>query len=818
MKVITCTVGRNGAIERLRTLKAKKNAILHNSEFRNVRFHHVGLWLIAAAALPTSAAAVGSAAAMVATNATSAKSVAQTNRSGGDVQQSTATKPTKAGLHVTELGQVVVTAEHVQSTESKTPIAMDVIDGEQLKKQHLVTAADLNGYLQNVNVQQNWSGIQFTIRGVTNSNGSTLNDPAVAFMLDGIYIPRVTTPMYLGFYDINRVEVLRGPQGTLWGRNTTGGVVNVITNSPDLTSAEYSGSADVGNYNAKQYQFMANVPITDNFALRAAVSYNHRDSYLTKTPGDPYSLNPAVGDLAGRISALWDISDDITLNVKADYASVDNVFLGFVPITNFYSQPATSNPVYNSQNSIYHDYGNAEQLGLNGYRQYWQGRTHAHTWGISPKLDWDLGPLKMTYLSSFRGQSERYRYSDPLSPTYAIPTLYLSSDQVNSQELRFATEGLGSFQAQFGLYYFREALYDNFSIYDFPDVFHLGYLAVGSDPQVNTSRAAFGQATYSVTPALRFTLGLRESHDEKRYFSQTVTNAQPYSNPATNVSSPSFASISSSKLTWRTGVEYDIANHTMLYGTVSTGYKAGGVNSGCLQGTSRNGISCAGNLAVPASILFYQPETLTSYEAGIKSQFADDTVYVTLDGFHYKYDNLQLATLQELNGVLIASTSNAANASVNGVEFSGVWRPNSHNTLSLGLTHLDATYGNYYPLSRLYPPNYKGRTLDNSPKYTASLGYVYSTPLSIGGRLQMGVHTYFSDSYVMSDVAVPVQYRQPSYHMTDVNATYTFPRGEWYVGMYARNLENKIIVINANPNAAVPSAPRTFGVRVGFDF
>src|SRR6185503_9622544 len=218
------------------------------------------------------------------------------------------------------------------------------------------------------------------------------------------------------------------------------------------------------------------------------------------------------------------------------------------------------------------------------------------------------------YLSSFREQHEHYVYGAPLTPTYAMPNIYVSSDETNSQELRFATTGAGPLQAQFGLYnfrealydnwsvfvfpqflrcattgagplqaqfglyYFREALYDNWSVYDFPQVLHFGYLAVGSDPQINKSYAGFAQATYSILSPLRLTLGLRESHDEKNYFSESVTNTHPFSDPATNSVTPSFATLKSSKLTWRAGLEYDAAEHTMVYATASTGYKAGGVN------------------------------------------------------------------------------------------------------------------------------------------------------------------------------------------------------------------------------------------------
>lgn len=754
-------------------------------------------WLIGMVALPTLALAAGQ-----------------------DPAPATASSPDESGVEkqYAELGEIIVTAQRTQSAESRTPISMDAISGEQLTKQGLVTVADLNGYAQNLNVQENYNGVQFTIRGVTNTNGSTLNDPAVAFMLDGIYIPRETTPMYLGFYDVDRIEVLRGPQGTLWGRNTTAGVVNVITNSPNLKSFDVSGLASIGNYGTTQDQFMINVPVTDRFAVRAALSYDRRDTYLNKTSTDPFSMNPAKSDVAGRLSALWEISDRVTLNVKADYANMDNVFFEWVPVTNFYRLPNTANILYNYQNPIYFDGGTREQLSTNGFQQYWQYGTSARTWGISPQLDWNLGPLQMTYLSSFREQHEHYIYGAPLTPTYAMPNIYVSSDETNSQELRFATTGAGPLQAQFGLYYFREALYDNWSVYDFPQVLHFGYLAVGSDPQINKSYAGFAQATYSILSPLRLTLGLRESHDEKNYFSESVTNTQPFSDPATNSVTPSFATLKSSKLTWRAGLEYDAAEHTMVYATASTGYKAGGVNSGCLQGTSHNGITCGGILALPASILFYQPETVTSYEAGIKSRFADGRIYVTADAFHYNYNNLQLETVQPVGGLYIQATENASKASVNGVELNGIWRPDSHNAFDLGLTWLDARYGDYYPLGQGNPPNYKGRPLDDSPRYTANLGYTYTQPLSFGGNIDLGVHSYFSGSYVLSLVTLPAQYRQPAYHITDVNATYRFSGDKWYVQAYARNLENKIIVVNANTNAVVPSAPLTFGLRVGFNY
>jgi iron complex outermembrane receptor protein len=141
-----------------------------------------------------------------------------------------------------------------------------------------------------------------------------------------------------------------------------------------------------------------------------------------------------------------------------------------------------------------------------------------------------------------------------------------------------------------------------------------------------------------------------------------------------------------------------------------------------------------------------------------------------------------------------------------------------HNKFTLGLTYLDAEYGDYLPMGQGNPPNFRGRPLDDSRKYTANLGYTYTQPLNTAGILELSVHSYFSASYVLSDVAIPVIYRQPAYHITDVKATWSVPGDKWYLEAYARNLENKIVVVNVNPNAAVPSAPLTFGFRVGFHY
>jgi iron complex outermembrane receptor protein len=697
--------------------------------------------------------------------------------------------------------EVVVTAQRVAEPLSKTPLAVTAISGDSLRSQGVTDPTRLGEHIPNVSIDRA-NGLQITIRGVTSTDGTEKGDPSAAFLLDGVFIARPQV-QEVSFFDIDRVEVLRGPQGTLYGRNTTAGVVNVIANRP-TRSFEAAVNTALGNFGTRQLDGMVNLPVNSVWALRGAVSYDERDSYLRTNPGDSHTIDPFKKNISARLQALAAFSDTLTLLLRADYARLRGTPGGnSVRGTNFYDLTDPQNPAYIG--------GSSDRERTITYNLGAQGDLRNSTWGLSSELVWDLGTLEMTYVGSYR----RFRRDEdlPVNVGVSVAGAFAGHYWQNSQELRFATRGSRRFKAQFGGYYFKERSGIRFYIFDLVAPVY----GFPQDPTIAESYAAFGQGTYSFTEQLRLTAGARYSHDDKSRVGGTVMQQTLTFNPATDSKLQNSAAATFEKTTWRIGLEYDLNDRSLLYGSVATGYKAGGFNDGCEAGTVTRGLAC--NQPRPLAQLYYQPETLTAYELGVKTRLAQNLLQLSAAAFHYDYENLQLSTVANYGGGPAQTTTNAAKSTVNGLELEATLAPNARNRIELGATYLDATYDDYFPRGVGTPPDYSGRDLDRSPHSTLSAGYAHTWPAANGASIVAGVRSRWSDSYVVTAFATPAQYRQPSYHKTDVTLTYTAHDDNWYVQAFAKNLENEIVVTGADSYANItPGDPRTFGLRAGFRF
>jgi len=293
--------------------------------------------------------------------------------------------------------------------------------------------------LPNVELDNLADGLRITMRGVSNADTTEKGDPSAAFLLDGIYIARPQI-QNLSFYDLERVEVLRGPQGTLYGRNSTAGVVNVISKAP-VNRFEAWLATEIGNYDSRKISAMLNVPVSDMLSLRAAMAWNRHDSYLTNGQHTTHTLGKDRDDLSARLSAELKINRDATLLLRYDHSRVDDNNDSFVPDTNFYAGVAGGKPAW---------YGGSAGAQLtNGFvppnAVPEQGYAHKSTSGISADLAWDLGPATLNYTGSHRSYDH-----DALANFYyrVAPTLALGVRQnfsgeytQNSHELRLATNG-----------------------------------------------------------------------------------------------------------------------------------------------------------------------------------------------------------------------------------------------------------------------------------------------------------------------------------------------------------------------------------------
>lgn len=712
-----------------------------------------------------------------------------------------------------QIPEVSVTAQRAPSLESKTPVAMTTLSAAELTEAGIDNPGAIGARLPNVELDNATDGLRITIRGVSNADTTEKGDPSAAFLLDGIYIARPQI-QNLSFYDLERVEVLRGPQGTLYGRNTTAGVINVISKAP-INKFEAWIASEIGNYNSRKASAMVNLPVNDMLSLRAAVSVNQHDSYLTNGQHTSHTLGKDRDDLSARLSAKLKITRDATLLLRYDHSKVDDNNDSFVPDTNFYSGVANGQPRwYGSSTGAQLNNGFVPQNAVPE-----QGYTHKTTDGVSADLTWDLGAATLYYLGAHRSYSH-----DALANFYyrVAPTLALgvrenfSGDYAqNSHELRLATNGDGPLSAQAGLYYFRE---QSSQTYTFRDLAPLGlppYYLFQNGPTIASSKAVFGQATYHVTDKLRATAGARYTEDHKSRVGATNFQQGAVFNPATDFALLNAASMNTHQTTWRLGADYDLASSTLLYGAIATGYKAGGFNDGCLAGSSQLGLSCPAALAVPKGTLLYQPETVRSYEAGVKTRFWDQRASLNLSAFRYDYNNLQLSGVAIVAGAPRFVTANAGEASVKGLEAEGQVAVTPQDRIRYALALLDAHYVRYRPDG---VHDWAGNPLDRSPPHTLTLAYEHSIQVA-AGELLAGLQARRSASSMIAVPSQLLQYRIPAYTESDATLHYRPSRSAWSILARVKNIENKVRPISIDSfGMTVPSDPRTVDVRVDYRF
>jgi iron complex outermembrane receptor protein len=681
----------------------------------------------------------------------------------------------------TQLQEVVVTAQKRAQSVSKTALSLSVVTGDDLKSKGVSSAANLTEVMPNVQIGKgNGGGMELSIRGIGSSDSTERGDPEAAFHVDGIYIAR-SQGAGASFFDLERVEVLRGPQGTLYGRNANAGAVNVITRKP---SAVFEGAvnAEVGSYGDRKMDAMLNLPVNDMLALRAVVSkQRHRGYADTANGNNSFSYDrDDQNDTAARLHGLLKFSPQTSLLLSADASRDRSHGSAQFPLSSTGQPPASRelNPEV-------------------------EGRHNNRAGGVAAEFKTNLGLADLTYLYGHRSSARDE--DDSLGGAPNLHSTYNGAFKQDSHELRLSSAGVSDLQWLAGLYAFNETG-SNLDLSVFlPAVAGNGPLIrFLQDPAKNKSAAVFGQATYTLLPGLRGTLGLRYTRDEKSRLGQTYGgNGQPIGNVGND------AAGTWNKATYKLGVEYDLTPRHMLYTTLATGYKAGGFN---------DGNSVLGDANYNPN-LFYKPESITSLETGIKGRYFGNRLQLSLAGFYYDYKDLQLPSA--VNTSLV--TTNAGKARVMGLEAEGRWAVSEAGRLNFALGLLDAHY------TRYNTPNgddYNGKKLDRAPDMTLSLGYTHTWVLPNNAALAAYLGSRYSSSYVLTDPGTAstaaTQFAQHSFTKSDLTLTYTAPSDLWNVQAFVKNIENKstmtaLFTVNG-ANYTYLSEPRTLGVRAGVKF
>jgi iron complex outermembrane receptor protein len=698
--------------------------------------------------------------------------------------------------------EVFVTAQKIAQPAIKTPVALSVLGGDDLKDAGITEARALAEAVPNVQISQESGKLQIAIRGVVSLDMSEKGDPSAAFNVDGAYIARREAQTG-AFFDIDRVEVLRGPQGTLYGRNATAGAINVITAKPEKTLGG-KVSVEVGNFGAKRVEGMINIPVNSVLALRGAVSANRRDTYLNPGPNPDVPLE-SRNDKAGRLHALATFSKDTSLLLTAETMKIGGVGSTPVPASNFFdgtaidrlpfSPPGTGN---NIKDPVYVDRGSDAQRTVTqrmrpadvfrdnkADAQRAEFRTVFGTVGLTYQLahlNTDINEVSNGNYFGFPFNSDRSGVSGS-----------------TSNELRFNSTLAGPLRWVAGVYAFHESLDNrsNFRTYITAPFGSFTTVVPYLQHVDNESKAVFGQATYSVRGDTRVIVGLRKTRDEKG--GSDALAGKPAAPGATTSPAAYSTVVKFSDTSWKLGVDHDLSKSVMLYASVATGYKAGGFNDQTSAGS-------------------YQPEHLKAYEAGVKGRFLDNMLQVTANYFHYDYRDQQLSAIvcPTADPASCGSvTRNAANSQVDGAELESTMKFGENGTLRANLALTRARFKTYKPnLSA----DWSGQALDRAPEQGIDLSYTHHFPLATGAELTANAATRFTGAYLISDPSSAVRYQQPSFHKSDLVFGYNARDGKLALQLFAKNLEDKVTVESHVPGSFFIGDPRTFGARASYSF
>lgn len=723
-----------------------------------------------------------------------------------------------------QIQEIVVTAQRRAESVQDSSLSISVIGGEALENAGVTQATDLGTIVPGLTVSLGGGTAQTYLRGVGSFATDANAESAIAYNINGVYISR---PNGIGpiFFDLERVEVLKGPQGTLYGRNATGGAINLITRRPQ---AGLSGevSAEYGNFdNVKLSAAIGGG--TETFAVRGAVQYNKRDGYLTDGYDDADSF-------AARLSARFAPSENIDLTVMGEYAKVASQGGATVKRSTLTAMP--DNPWAGP--SI----GNGQQPPTafipGGTRINDDGFNDIEVKAISAELNIDLGGATVTFIPAYRDTSADYL---TYTPGFYFDTQETSKQQ--SYELRVGNDG-DRLKWVAGLYYFDEQQTQLYELQALP------IQRSTVDTELSTrAYAVFGEATFSVTPELRLIGGLRWSRDEKTQ-AGTTNAVLPAPGITNNAGARDFEDVS-----WRAGVEYDVGENSMLFATASTGYKAGGFFPSVVSPNNS-----------------FEPERLTAFTVGSRNQFLDRTLQVNLEGFYWKYDNKQErflgATPGGTTGLL---TTNAGQATLFGGNLDVQYKPTRNDLFRFGVEYLNSKYDSFIynvynpsisaPVINSYPPqatgcslgpvvpytandfvpalqydstqsvDCSGMSLVRAPKWTGTVGYQRTFELGDGIDVIAGADGQFSSSQYLSPDFIESG-TDDGYFALNADLTVRLESGLSLM-LWGRNLTNQAIYTGGGRYAfsrpvqaggdptlfyANIRAPRTYGATVKYSF
>jgi iron complex outermembrane receptor protein len=709
------------------------------------------------------------------------------------------------------VGDIVVTAMRRSENLQKVPLAVTALTAAKLELSGITSTMELANQTPGLVITQQAGGASFFIRGVGSLDASAGQEASVATFVDGVYISSAYGSMF-SLDNIARVEVLKGPQGTLFGRNATGGIIQVITKTPQHeTQGDWTIS--YGNYQTVENKFYGTTGLTEKVAADLSLLYHHQN--------EGFGTNLTTG-------APRDRTDEFAARTKFLIQPTDNTD---ITLTGGYF------------NAAYHGKGNGRQLypgsfALDGQTTYTghfydiegdiNANTAAKTWDVSGQWVQRFDAFSVKSITAYRKLRVIEPFDNDFSPS-AIINVDIDAQRYTTftQEIQLLSDPASNIKWIAGAFYMNDK-----SGYGGPIGLSLygsgvGPTGVSIQNSIRThSYSGFGEATVPITDRLSVTGGLRYTSDRRAVGGNTVIfpNFSDFTPLLTIPTTPQSKTFS--KLTYRGILDYKLTNNVMVYGSYSRGFKAGNFNA-----------------ASPGDPAF-KPEVLDAVEVGVKSDLFDRRLRLNISGYHYNYKDIQLPVT---NGPTI-STINATSAKIWGAEASGTVKLARDFDVDFGMNYIHATFGNFpnapcfmssgqgaagqcgnVPVSDCatvasdatsvqYSCNLAGNRLPQTPRFTFDLAPVYSSSFGFGKISASAGWSYKSSFFWEGQNTL----KQKSYSLVTGQLSWTDPTGKLRIRGFGKNLLNKKYVLYAssglNGDGFSAAEPRTYGIELGYFF
>ncbi|MCC5868049.1 MAG: TonB-dependent receptor [Gammaproteobacteria bacterium] len=705
------------------------------------------------------------------------------------------------------LEEIVVTAQRRQSTVQDVGAAISVLSADVIDRAQIRDTQDLPLLVPGIVVSRDIGlTTQIFVRGIGNNLLGVGAQNSVATYVDGVYLPN-SVQVFQNFVDVERIEVLKGPQAVLYGRNATGGALLVQSAAPEFDSS-VRGDVSVGNYGLLKGRITATGSLSDRVAARVSAQYSDRDGYSTNLANGRDQDFEEIRAVRGEI--LFQATDMLSVSFAGDYADI---------------KAGEFKKAVNRDNWLY-NLSSPDQFSPDprGRFQQFDSSQPATDAGLRASINWSASWGDLTSVTSYRNfdVGPVFFDNDSVGEPFLLLGMpfqiaFIGSEIESKQwyhESFVATPSDSRLRAVAGFNLFKE------DTTDFSNRW-VGFSIARNDRELSADGyAVYADLMYDVVPSVTLIAGARYSRETKSY-AQTTLDVQTNAPLAFAENRGTW-----SEVTPRFGIEYRPMETTLVYGTATQGFKSGGFNE-----------------ANPLNK--FDPEKIWAYEAGVKHDWSP-RLRTNLSAFYYDYSDLQVQ--QIIIPDFTRLIRNAAAATIRGVDLEVVARPHDDLAVSLNLGYLDSKYGDFEVCIDLFGPctipgpdggqilnpvsnvNVKGNQLANAPKLTGSITADYVLPVRpANGELRLHLNASYRSNMYFTPYETEI-HKSDSYWLLGAELRYDSPAENWFVSAYGQNLSNELYETwianvarflgpaDGAPRYVAWGAPRTYGLRAGFRF